>query len=301
MAVCIATFRRPAGLAGLLDAIAQLEFNELPDLRIIVVDNDAETADGLRVCAELESYPWPIEAISEPQRGISFARNRGLERALEVGAAAIAFIDDDEKPDRKWLQRLLVAWRTYSAHVVTGPVLPRYAAGTPGWVIEGGFFERPRPASGTELEWARTGNLLLDARFLLSCGLLFDETFARSGGEDTLFTLQLRNCGARIVWADDAVVVEDVPIERATFEYLLRRAFLGGLTWVRVERVVKPARQTRVGRALVAMARVAQGALSIPVSVLRGRHEVVRAVTRSAVGIGALWSLVRDPPPAHKY
>ena len=40
--------------------------------------------------------------------------------------------------------------------------------------------------------------------------------------------------GARFVWADEAVVHESIPPSRITRAWLMRRAFYGGRTYVRV-------------------------------------------------------------------
>jgi GT2 family glycosyltransferase len=95
---------------------------EYPHYEIIVVDN--APADPGAVPAVLESLDpaVPVRYVLESRPGLSMARNTGW-RAAE--ADIVAFIDDDEVPDRHWLAEVV---RGFSARsevgCVTGMVLP---------------------------------------------------------------------------------------------------------------------------------------------------------------------------------
>ena len=295
VAICIATHRRPDGLRRLLQALEQLEFRATapPSVCVIVVDNDPSLAAGLRVCEEIHGFRWQLEAVREERKGISFARNRALRRALELEVDAIVFIDDDEVPAPEWLDGLLQVHSASGAQIVSGPVEPWFEESVPDWVVQGKFFDRGRFPTGTEIPFARTGNLLLDARFLRSSGLLFDERFGLTGGEDTLLTLKLKKLGARIVWADSATVRESVPRNRATAQYILRRSFVVGNNWTRIECLLNPSPLVILKRAAIACGRVTQGALLLVPSVALGRHAVVRNLASAYLGIGALLALLR--------
>ena len=56
----------------------------------------------------------------------------------------------------------------------------------------------------------------------------------RSGGEDTNLFYRIRRSGGRLVWADDAIVRECVPVERATIPYLMRCSFRGGQVYASI-------------------------------------------------------------------
>jgi glycosyltransferase involved in cell wall biosynthesis len=295
VAVCIATYRRPDHLRRLLRALEQLEFraSALPSVCVIVVDNDSSLAAGFQVCKEIPSFRWTLEALREERKGISFARNRALHRALELEVDVIVFVDDDEVPEPEWLDGLLQVHGASGAEIVSGPVEPWFEESVPDWVIQGNFFDRGRFPTGTEIPFARTGNLLLDARFLKSSGLRFDERFGLTGGEDTLLTLKLKQLGARIVWADGAPVRESVPRDRATAQYILRRSFVGGNNWTRIECLLNPSLFVILKRAAIACGRVAQGTLLLVPSVVLGRHAVVRNLATVYLGLGALLALLR--------
>jgi succinoglycan biosynthesis protein ExoM len=293
IAICVATFRRPEGIRRLLGALEKLEFRKCatPLVRVIVVNNDPDSAGGL---AELESFSrfrWPLLALAEKRSGISYARNCAICVALAEAADAVVFIDDDEVPTADWLDELLYAQRIYGTEAIVGPVVPQYEQSVPTWVIRGGFFVRPRFATGTSVKFAGSGNLLVTSRVLRETGLMFGELFGRSGGSDTLLTLQLRQRGARIIWADKAVVHEIVPRERTNGRWLLRRAFLGGYNWARIEYLLKPSPWRRLSRCVKGMGNILRGVVTLVPSLLMGRSAIVKSVGISCRGVGTLAAL----------
>ncbi len=235
VAICIASFRRPDGLAALLRAIAEQTFaGPAPSLAVVIVDNDAEAsarAVAERARAELS---LPIDYRVEPRRGIPHARNAALAAALER-ARWIAFIDDDELPTPGWLDALLAVAERTGADVVTGPVVPRFAAAPARWIAEGGFFASPRHADGARVGSASTNNALVRTRCLLETRARFDERFVPLGEDIELFE-RLAASGRAIAWADAAIVYDVVPPQRATLRWILTRAWRAGSAHTRVDR-----------------------------------------------------------------
>lgn len=117
VAVCVITYKRPIGLARLLDGLNALTFaGDPPCVRCIIVEND-ESGTAATVCDEARAgFRWELESYTEPRRGIPFARNTAVARALET-ADFIAFIDDDEVPEPTWLDELLRVQREYRSDV----------------------------------------------------------------------------------------------------------------------------------------------------------------------------------------
>jgi len=225
VSICICTFRRPDGLLRLLRAIQRLS-TASPRHEIIVVDNDAARSAEPSV-RQAAAEGVAVHYAVEPARGIARARNRSVAPAR---GTFVAFIDDDEEPDPDWLAHLYDAVTECGADAGIGPVVPRFNAHTPAWLISGGFFDRPRPPSGTLLaaHEARTGNALIRRAALQTLPGPFDEQYALSGGEDTDLFAQLLKAGRRIIAVDAAVVFEHLPPHRTTLRWLLRRRFLNG-------------------------------------------------------------------------
>lgn len=228
ISVCLCTFRRPVQLDQLLGRLAE---QTLQPVEIVVVDNDP--GHSAREVLQVWADRLPLRIVHQPEPNIALARNAAVGAAQ---APWLALIDDDELPGADWLEQLARTQSAGGADGVMAPVVPTYTEATPAWMRQGGFFDRPRHASGTVigLPDSRTGNVLLRAAMVRSLKPPFDPEFGRSGGEDTLFFAHLHRAGYRFVWCDEAVVSEEVPAQRSTTQWLLRRAYRGAQTYVRV-------------------------------------------------------------------
>lgn len=299
VAICIPTCERPRSLGRLLQAIADLDVGPDLDLRIVVVDNDPAQSARSVVTGQHET-PWPVTYLSEPQKNISLARNRAVERAVELGSAYLAFIDDDEVPDPGWLAELLAVQKRFSADVVAGPIVPVFDSQVPEWIVRGGYFDIPRSETGDPVEMAFTGNVLLDTRIFTASGLRFDPSFGTSGGEDSHFFMTARNRGHSIVWADGAVVREEVVTSRANTRWILHRAFRVGNCTVHGERAAFPWHEWLFQRLIKAFLRIAEGLLLLVPSLLAGRGAVVRALRKVCHGAGSLAAFAGHRPREYR-
>jgi len=242
--VAVLTYRRPADLAAVLPELVA----QVGDVggRVLVVDNDPEA--GAR--AAVDSFGAPVDYVHEPAPGIAAARNRALD---EADADLLVFVDDDERPRPGWLVALLDTYRDSRPAAVVGPVVSEYEVPPDPWVSAGRFFDRRRLPTGTEIEVAATNNLLLD---LAQVGALrFDVRFGLTGGSDTLFSRALHRSGSRMVWCDEAVVVDVVPASRVTREWVLRRAYRSGNSWSRTSLVLADGPAAALGARLSCTAR----------------------------------------------
>lgn len=226
ISICVCTFRRPAGLVRLLRSLRGLD-PATPPHEVIVVDNDAARS-GAPAVRQAQAEGLSVQYVVEPVRGIARARNRTLEPAT---GTFVAFIDDDEEADPQWLVRLWSEVTRHDHDGGCGPVVPRFNDQTPGWLIEGRFFERPRPSTGTILAsfQLRTGNALIRRSRLLALSGPFDERHNLTGGEDTELFVRLLAGGARFIAVDSAIVYEHLPPNRTTLRWLLQRRFLNGM------------------------------------------------------------------------
>ena len=293
VSICVATYLRPLGLAQLLRGLAELRFERVqaPALEIVVVDNDPQRS-AQAVCADLAAeLPWPVRYVHEPRRGISYVRNRAVECARE-GADFFAFIDDDETPEPLWLDELLRVQADYDADVVAGPVVRRFEGAQPDWAHRGRFFDLPRHATGADVEHPGAGNVLIRTAALDGMDEPFDPRFALTGGEDTHLFLRLASAGCRMVWADEAVAYEWIPSSRATVGWVLRRVYRSANTWSMCEREIRPGTRAVTMRAAKGIARMGAGLALLPVSLILGRHMLVRSLWYVCFGAGNLTGLV---------
>lgn len=290
VAICIATYRRPEGLDRLLAGIAAQEYSApAPRVRVVVVDNDAGGEAAAAVVERWRARLPDLVLDREPRQGISYARNRCLDAAGEPDF--VAFIDDDEVPAVDWLDQLLRVQRAHDADVVRGPVIPRFANRPEPWILDGGFFDRPRHPTGTEMDVAYTHNTLL--RWApYGRDLRFSHRYARSGGSDTHFFTRARRMGARIVWADEAVVEEWNPPERQRLGWLVRRHYRIGLVRAALDTELHLLDAPRRANAAIASLRMVSGAFRLGRNVRGPRHAQVDAILWFASGVGRVAGLL---------
>ncbi|KQQ93913.1 glycosyl transferase family 2 [Leifsonia sp. Leaf325] len=273
----VLTYRRPADLVAILPVLVEQAEASADDVRVLVIDNAPEPS------AERTARSFPprsVHYVHEPSPGIAAARNRAIDESER--SDLLIFIDDDERPVGEWLAALLTTYRAERPAGIAGPVISQYEEEPDPWIVGGGFFARERFTTGTEVQVAATNNLLLDLAVVRRLGLRFDEEFGLSGGSDTLFTRSLTAAGERIVWCDEAVVLDIVPSSRLTRRWVLQRYYRMGNTWSRTTVLLSRSTPSRIIARLSltagGAARVAQGAARST----SGR--LARSVSRDARG-----------------
>ncbi|WP_448604862.1 glycosyltransferase family 2 protein [Thermoleptolyngbya sp.] len=292
VSICVITYQRPEGLKRLLEGLSKLEFKQLqPRVHVVVVDND-ESGQAFHWCNQLAAdYPWSLTACIEPQRGISYARNRAIATApLETDF--IAFIDDDEVPEPDWLEQLLLTQAEHSAHVVHGPVFPHFQPDVPVWIVQGRFFEPKHWKDGSSIEVAYTNNVLFQYALVKGNKTVFQERLALTGGEDSYFFRSLHKQGCKIVWASNATVHEWIPSSRATLKWLLQRGYRSCLTYTIWEKEVNASASTIVIATLKAVIQILWGILLLPVSLFLARHILAIALLKIWRGAGRISGLL---------
>ncbi|MCA9245118.1 MAG: glycosyltransferase family 2 protein [Phycisphaerales bacterium] len=299
VAVCALTFKRPHGLARLLNGFSRLSTPNIEPI-IVIVDNDPARSGEAQVTEWARSAAWPTRYACQPQRGIAHARNMALETALTAladarnGAARdewIAFIDDDEAPHADWLEQLWAAARRFRADVVTGPVEAAFEEPAPKWVLHGRFFERQRYASGAARPYAFTNNVLMRAA-IPAGGLRFDSRFVLNVGEDRHFFEIAARDGARIVWCDEAVVTEWNPPARVNPTWLIERMRRVGRSTSLVELALREGLGTRARLWRNGLAWWAIGMAQAVPAIWSGMVGRVRAARSRAYGRGLIEGLM---------
>jgi len=288
LAVCIATCRRPEGLARLLDALAGVIAPDDATLTVVVIDNDPARSACATVGRARNALAWPLRYVAEPRPGVSFARNAALEAT--AGNDFVAFIDDDETPGERWLTELVACQRRTGAAAVCGPTRLRFETPPPAWL--GSAFDLCYATVGSRASPGEisTNNVLLDRRALERHRLRFDERLALIGGEDTMLGWELASSGETIAWSEQAVVEEHVPAARTTLAWLLRRWYRTG----NIEALLAMRRRRGAGGRVVGLAgglaRVGLGAarliLELPRLPWGGRARSLRRLYTVCRGLG---------------
>lgn len=265
--ICVCTYKRPVLLKRLLVAAAGLQTNGILTFSMVIADNDRDGSAEPVVREFAADAAFKVTYCAEPRQNIARARNKTVELAE---GDYVAIIDDDEYPAPTWLLRLYEALQSHDADGVLGPVRPHFEEPPPRWAVRGGFFERPRHATGyrIHLKEARTGNVLFARRIIAGVSPVFDEQFG-TGGEDVDFFRRMMEQGRKFVWCDEAPVFESVPPSRCNRRYLLRRGLLRGRN-----NFNNP--QGRVKKMLISAVAVPLYVLSLPFCLLAGQHVFLR-------------------------
>ncbi|MGH1525246.1 glycosyltransferase family 2 protein [Leifsonia sp. L25] len=282
--IAVPTFHRPAELSALVAALLEqaAEAGAAFPTRILVVDNDPAGSGAAVVTALGDDR---VRAVVEPHPGISAVRNRALD---EAGTRLLAFIDDDELPHERWLTALLGTWlESGMPAAVSGRVVAAFDGELDPWLDAGRFFVRRSMPTGTPIDVAAAGNLLLDLDQVGAAGVRFADDLGLSGGEDTLFSRQLHAAGYRMVWCDESVITDRVPRERMTRAWVLQRAWSHGNSAatirIRLARGSGPRAAARLADLAGGCARIVGGAARWLAGTL------VRSRRHQARGARAIW------------
>lgn len=230
--ICVCTFRRPQGLARLLNSLKVVDLPIGLTVELLVVDNDAQGSAREVFETEVRGWKWPARYVVESRSGVGHARSRCVQ---EAQGSWIAFIDDDEWAEPQWLAELWRVQQQSQADGVFGPVLVSFEVSPPDWLVASGAHHRRRLPTGTRLGWqdCASGNALFRRQLFFDVGG-FDPAFAQSGSEDSDFFWRCLSAGAVFVWCDEAVAHEGLPPQRMTREYLNKRAFVAGQNYARL-------------------------------------------------------------------
>ena len=238
VSVCICTCNRPELLNRLLGSLQTMRRDDFDagDLHIIVVDNNPND-QVRRVCEHAaDTLPVALHYVAEPERGISSARNRAINEALDRDADFVAFIDDDDLPEADWLLQLMAKQKASGAGLVFGSWRPMINAEAPAWYQDLRYFKtrknRVKRKYGVEIpDRIATCNVLI-ARSVLeqqaTKGPVFSPEFSFTGGEDKEFFIRALKAGASFETADKSLVNKNYTGERATVPGVLKLAFRQG-------------------------------------------------------------------------
>jgi succinoglycan biosynthesis protein ExoM len=263
--IAVPTYRRPDDLRALIPILLK-HANQLVEkcsnsytVRILVIDNDPATS-GRAIC---EQYSSPLLTYAnELHPGIAAVRNRAI--AESASSDILVMIDDDERPKDHWLDALLTTWEHSRPALVSGRVIAEYDGQLDPWIAAGEFFRRRNMPTGSEIDAAAAGNVLLDLQQIRAMNLRFQGNLGLRGGEDTLFSRALHRRGGRMIWCAESVIVDQVPASRMTRRWVLTRAWSHGnaavLTDLALASGSRERAVVRVRRTVGGAARIVAGA-----------------------------------------
>lgn len=202
--IVIPTFRRPRLLGKCLNSVAFLHITQHTAASCIVVDNNPDKS-AKSVVDAIGGFPMPLHYEFQPAPGVSAARNLGIEKALQLEADAVLFIDDDMYVPPDYLCILLDEMQKLSAGMVRGQAR----------IIEEGGVKvhvNPRVFGRPKNIRMPSNGLLVSAKIFKDWNLRFDTMFLRHEDYDFTYRAYLR--GARLFTIRHAFFNEFHPPER---------------------------------------------------------------------------------------
>lgn len=296
IAVCICTCDRVASLARLLDVLERVDFGDLApaSVEVLIVDNRPDGRVRTLCAQHAARLSIPLGYAEETQPGISFARNRAVAEARARGADFVAFLDDDDLPERDWLRQLLDVQRSTRADLVFGFWRLPGDLKLPDRLRQTRYFQPPDPDARNRYglpAWAGTYNLLVSMAALESlsgpAGPFLPE-FAHSSGEDSDLFIRADRAGFSHACAPQSIVVRTWEPERLTLRGILRRGFVLGGARVHLARAHQPAAQTR---RLVwsSWRKLGKSLLQLPLAIA-GRGGLVDPMLATAQALGEIYA-----------
>lgn len=229
VSVIVPTYNRADWLQDALNSLLSLYTGDLFDYEIIVVDNNSTDTTQVVVDEVITSQTVPLRYFSEEKRGDAPPRNRGIRAAK---GKWLAFFDDDQLADPKWLYELLRTAKFLDAEIVggnTGLDLPREELENLHTLLrqilresDNKLFLQPF----SENSFPGTGNVLIAKAVFNEIGLF--DTSMDSGASDFGFFLRARKAGFALWYCPHASLLHRVPASRLLPDNVRIESLRGG-------------------------------------------------------------------------
>lgn len=199
---------------------------------VLVVDNNSTDGTADLISKLASRYPQ-LRYCRETVQGLSAARNRGLR---ESDAEYLAFLDDDGKAPRQWLETAAHIVAERAPGVFGGPYYPYYKSIKPAWFLDAfgtrAIAQRARPLEPHED--LSGGNLFIRRTLLQSMGGFAVDLGMKGSslayGEETLLQRQVhKRFPTETVYYDPALYIYHlVRPDKMTFRWRARQRFCQG-------------------------------------------------------------------------
>lgn len=226
--VVVCTYNRAAMLREALASLVALSTDDQFAYEVLVVNN-ASSDDTPSVIEQFASdSPVPLRGVFESRPGVSSARNRGI---AEARSPWIAFFDDDQIADPRWLKELLAMADAKQVRCVGGTNRLRLPPGAGPLsracrTLLSENVNRDLPCPFTETWAPGTGNMLIRRDVFDEIGN-FDESL-REAGEDADIYRRMLNARIAAWYTPRAISYHVVPAYRLKNDYLRWKAFRNG-------------------------------------------------------------------------
>ena len=221
ISVIICTYNRDKFIGEALNCLAK---QTLPagNFEIIVVDNRSTDNTASIAKKFIADHPeLQARYVMEPNRGLSFARNRGIQ---EARASIVTYIDDDAEVTPHFLESIVSFLQANSSVVgVGGKVIPKYSeSGEPKWISKylNGFVGRmdfgDRPKQfDSKMKYPTGCNMTYTKEILQKAGGFNNELTFRS--DDKYIFHQVTKFSDNVYYVPEALLYHNIDNDRLSF------------------------------------------------------------------------------------
>jgi len=221
ISVIICTYNRDKFIGEALNCLAK---QTLPtgNFEIIVVDNRSTDNTASIAKKFIADHPeLQARYVMEPNKGLSFARNRGIQ---EARASIVTYIDDDAEVTPHFLESIVSFLQANSSVVgVGGKVIPKYSeSGEPKWISKylNGFVGRmdfgDRPKQfDSKMKYPTGCNMTYTKEILQKAGGFNNELTFRS--DDKYIFHQVTRFSDKIYYVPSAMLYHNIDNDRLSF------------------------------------------------------------------------------------
>ncbi len=231
----ICTFNRAAYLPQAVRSLLQQSEGAF---EVIVVDN-ASTDDTRKICEGFLRTHGNFRYVYEPKKGLSNARNAGIEHAK---GRFVAFIDDDARAEQDWLETILAAFKTIVPRPasVGGRIFLEWEGEKPEWFPDEFLGYLGHLDYGATPFFLGPDKTLFGGNIAFKKDIIkeingFDAKLGRTregllSNEETKVFKMLNQRHYPVYYEPDAIIHHMVPRERATEDFLYLRSLWQGVS-----------------------------------------------------------------------
>ena len=294
ISICIATYKRFEMLSNCVLQINKLDIPTNVELNVIIVDGEQATPkERIKHIKQISKFSLSYN-ISK-KNGISSNRNQLMDFALEKNADYIAFIDDDEYPNKNWIFNLYTNLKKYNADVVRGGVNyikplnlnPK----TPLYLIEYCCSKSKSKKSGIYNGAITSGNVLFRSKLIKKQKLYFDNSFDFMGGEDIDYFFRSKELGNIHAWENNAAVNETVLESRISLKYIFKRNFSVAISKIIMHKKYNNIFKTYIYFSIKLLSKLIKSIILIP-SIFKHKKNILKFLANFSYFLGCIYGLL---------
>lgn len=231
ISIVVASFNRAHYLEGALQSLTSQETDNRIEYEVLIVDNASKDNTREVVTEFAAGSAVPVRYLLEEKPGDAPPRNKGIR---ESDGQWLAFFDDDQFAEPRWLLNLLSVAEKQDTRVVGGPVCLDLAEDVCGQLSaacrstlrEMKPYDLDRPYAASVIPG--TGNMLVARSVFEEVGLFAEDI--KEGGSDWKLVNDARAVGVEPWFAADAGIRHRVEGNRMTPAYFRWDAQNGGVS-----------------------------------------------------------------------